>query len=1062
MKEEFAFLNSKQLNKLFPFYLVVDNTMQIRDKGAALSKLLGNEKRTHLLDVFQFLRPNISISTFSELLNYSDQLIVLRIIDSGVRLRGQLIHDEDHQTVLFAGSVWMNSIDELEATKLTLNDFALHDPLFELLQIIKGQEIVTDDIKGLVNRMSEQKEIIEKREQKYHDLLDNLYDAVISFDENSNIIECNKALCTMTGYSEEELLQMNGQDITYEDDWEIARQSTQELLAKGFISNFQLRAVTKSGRIINIEISSNAVIENGVYKGSRDIVRDITERKRIEDQIRDLSLVTEQTSSLVIIASADRKIEWVNNSFTNVTGYTKNEVVGLKPGKLLQGKGTDPEVVARMRAAMNEGKSFRGTVLNYSKAGKPYWNELSINPIRDSSGKIIKYISVATDVTELIRKNEELLNAELRWKFALEGSGDGVFEFNIPEGKFYGTDSLKRLLGLDLEIPDLEFSILIDILHPDDRESATSAFFEFIGSNENIFRHELRLRNNTGDYIWVLVRATVSKRSSSGIPLKVLGTTADITHIKETERELMAAKQEAERASEYKNQFLATMSHEIRTPLNAIIGLTNIMLMAKPKGELKENLDTLSFSGNHLLSLINDILDLSKIEAGKIDFVQSEFYFPELIKDLHQTFLPKCEEKKIKLTFCMEESIPSYLIGDSMRLVQILNNLVNNAVKFTDHGAISINVRNITSGGNLRLYFEVKDSGIGINKQRQKDIFNDFVQADSSIVQKYGGTGLGLTITKKLVELQGGIIGLESSVGCGSTFFFEMPFKVGTSTEERVPTAVKFQEQEHSLNGMKVLLVEDIPVNQKVAVSYLTNWNAEVICASNGKEALEIFNEGKFDVLLVDLYMPVMNGFDTIENIRMLEKGRSVPIIALTASAETSTLQRAINCGANLCLSKPINAKQLFDTLTQLDSNFEKKSKTPEAKIIQFDQYNKTISPVDINNFKYIDLKNLKDASLGNEKFVLEMIGILKQEIPMIIHQANTSLMETDFDQFASAIHKLKNSLLMLGMKNVKNQLNWLESNARAKEKLDKMDGTYSLVLKKWENASAELEMIKP
>lgn len=1045
------------LEKLFPAYFTIDENLIVVDQGPLYSKLVGDFTGRIFTESFQIKRPGLKHFSFETLSEMSEVLFVLELKQKEIRFRGQFMTGSNGTTITFYGSPWMNSLEEFLTSGIQATDLALHDPLVDLLQVLKGQEIVTDDIRSLLGRISEQKEEIEQREIKYRELLTNLYDGVISFDENSNIIECNKALCNITEYSEEELLRMSGKDITYFEDWDIAKKSTEILRRDGFISNFKIRCITKSGKIKHIEISSNAIFIDGIYKGSRDIVRDVSERLKTEEMLRDLSMVSERTSNMVIIAGADRKILWVNKSFTDITGYSLEEVIGKIPGSVLQGKGTNPETVNEMRNALASGTNYKGLVLNYTKSGKAYWNEIAINPVVDATGKIEKYISVATDVTERIQKNEELLNSELRWKFALEGSGDGVFEFEVEKQKFYATDSLKSLLGFSNDIPDLDFEKLVELIHTSERESALNSFFAFISGKILTYRHELRLRKSNGEYVWILTRATVTKQDERGRPLVILGTTADITHIKETEKQLLIAKNEAEKASEYKNQFLATMSHEIRTPLNVIIGLTNIMLMSKPKGELKENLNTLSFSANHLLTLINDILDLSKIEAGKLEFNKADFDLYQTIKGVYNTFLPKCNEKKIELSFSIDGSIPIFLSGDSVRLIQILNNLVNNAVKFTERGFVTMKVRPISlNEKSVRLVFEVTDSGMGISQKNQKNIFNDFVQADKTIVHKFGGTGLGLSITKKLIELQGGVIKVKSKPGEGSLFYFELSFQIAKSKSGRGKPTIALKEKTLPLKGMNILLVEDIDANRKVAVSYLEHWGAKTICAVNGLEATERFKEGDYDILLIDLYMPVMNGFDAMKKIRKTKKGAYVPMIALTASAETNTIEKALQCGANASVSKPFDPQQLLETIICL-------TERNNIELTQ-DEQNENTDTEDEDSehlpLKHIKLSILESAALGNKAFIIEMPEMLNREVPQILSECTSTLQKNDYESFANAIHKLKNSLMILGMTDLKKTLHALEENSRKQVNTNLIPKKYSTITEAWKEASGEVVLL--
>lgn len=501
------------------------------------------------------------------------------------------------------------------------------------------------------------------------------------------------------------------------------------------------------------------------------------------------------------------------------------------------------------------------------------------------------------------------------------------------------------------------------------------------------------------------------------------------------------------------NQFLATISHEIRTPLNAIIGLTNYMLLKKPKGETKENLDILSFSANNLLALITDVLDLSKIGVGKIDFVKTDFDLKHLIVGVHQTYLTKCEEKGLQFTYSIDNNVPHFLIGDSLRLTQVLNNLISNAIKFTDKGEIILHITKTGMKGKEHcLLFQIADTGIGIQKGEITNIFDDFGQANNSINQNYGGTGVGLAISKNLVELQGGIIGVESTANKGSCFYFELGFEESSNAdrfmEEKISGSLP---QFTNLKQAKILLVEDNIVNQRVAVSYIKYWGAQVTCANNGLQALTLFKEEPFDLLLVDLFMPVMNGFEAIQNIRALETGKTVPIIALTASAETSSMDKALAAGANICLTKPFNADQLREKISELLGT--EKSTTNYKGLEETSNRINTTTP-----FHYIDLTKLNDAALGSLSFMKEMLSILGTEIPALIADAEQQMTNKQHDAFSTTIHKLKNNLLVLGLEMLRDDLTFMEEQAQEDNNLNEVMRLFNKLKLTWDKAKQEVQ----
>ncbi len=367
-----------------------------------------------------------------------------------------------------------------------------------------------------------------------------------------------------------------------------------------------------------------------------------------------------------------------------------------------------------------------------------------------------------------------------------------------------------------------------------------------------------------------------------------------------------------EKANKNRSEFLSTMSHEIRTPLNAIVNSANLLLYENPRKDQLENLEILKFSGESLLRLINGILDYSRIDSGKIELEYVFFDLRKILESIRHSLEPEARKKRLKMELVITDNIPLIINGDPGRLAQVLFNLVGNAVKFTEQGKVSVTVAVAGDSEDMvELMFRVQDTGIGIPEEMQDKIFDAFTQAGSSITRQYGGTGLGLSISKMLVELQGGRMELESQPGKGSIFTFFLKFKKALEQEnpEEAAGTTSFQ----NLNGMKILIVEDNPINQKIVVKLLSNWNAVTEIAENGLVAVEKVSADHFDLVLMDLHMPDMNGYEATSRIRELEGNyfKSLPILALTASAFIEDRTKIFNHGMNGYIIKPFSPAEL-------------------------------------------------------------------------------------------------------------------------------------------------------
>jgi len=461
----------------------------------------------------------------------------------------------------------------------------------------------------------------------------------------------------------------------------------------------------------------------------------------------------------------------------------------------------------------------------------------------------------------------------------------------------------------------------------------------------------------------------------------------------------------AENAVKAKQQFLSNMSHEIRTPMNAIIGFTKVLLKTDMSSRQKEYLTAIKMSGDALIVLINDILDLAKVDSGKMIFEQVPFKMALSISAMLHLFETKIQEKNLKLIIEYDKNIPEVLVGDPVRLHQIILNLVSNAVKFTTKGKITVSVRLLNEDPEkATIEFAVSDTGIGIPASKIDKIFENFQQATSETARLYGGTGLGLAIVKQLVEPQGGSIRVESKIDEGSTFSFILSFH---KTDAEAVAETEIEEPDTEIKNIKVLVVEDIPLNQLLMKTLLDDFGFERDVASNGKIAIEIMQNKSYDIILMDLQMPEMNGFEATEYIRTKLNSR-IPIIALTADVTTVDLAKCRAVGMNDYIAKPVDERLLYSKIVGLV-----KKSPPEKYGGHTGNENPANKPE-----KCIDLEYLIRRTKSNPNLMMEMISLYLEQTPPLISKMKQSYQEKDWHALYTAVHKMIPSFSIMGISN--------------------------------------------
>ena len=439
--------------------------------------------------------------------------------------------------------------------------------------------------------------------------------------------------------------------------------------------------------------------------------------------------------------------------------------------------------------------------------------------------------------------------------------------------------------------------------------------------NHNIINENISYVSSEGHEKWFdfsLKNITSEDGNANGY----IGTIVDISNLKKTELALIKAKEKETEANKAKDEFLSTISHEIRTPINAVLGISHLLLIEEPKEEQLENLNALMYSSEHLLSLVNNILDFNKIASGSLELEETDFNLEQILNGLQSIFHNEAKEKNISFVIKKDLSLPKMVMGDSTRVSQVLTNLINNAIKFTEEGRVTLDVDVINETADSYLIeFVITDTGIGIPEDKKDKIFKSFAQANSDTTRKYGGSGLGLAICKQLIEIMGSYLNLESQVNKGSKFSFFLNFKKSTNInickDNNLSNILDIENQDN-LKGTKILVAEDNKINIMVIKKFLTTWQVAYDFAENGIAALNKATDNEYDIVLMDLEMPIMNGFDATKAIRETKKNKQTPIYALSASNSIDTKSKIKKYGMNGLICKPFNPPELYIMLSKI------------------------------------------------------------------------------------------------------------------------------------------------
>ncbi len=684
----------------------------------------------------------------------------------------------------------------------------------------------------------------------------------------------------------------------------------------------------KDGSLRQVQTNGVPVLSaDGKLLGYRGIDRDITERKCVEDQLRKFAQAVEQSPESIVITNIDAEIEYVNNAFLLATGYRREEVIGRNPRMLNSGK-TPPETYAALWEALSHGRSWKGPFHNRRKDGSEYVEFAIITPLCEADGSISHYVAVKEDITEKKQQGEELDHYRQRL-VDLVAERTAELSAAVAHTRLIIDSSAEGILQLDE-------TGRIGLVNPAACQMLGYSPAELLGRDVHAAIHcpSGTAASHTSCSLGVAMRAGRTLREDAetfwradGLPLSVTVAThpmrkgdivigavmsfSDNTQRQAAEEAREAARAEAERLARTKSEFLANMSHEIRTPINAVLGFAYLCLKLELPPRERDYLNKIHSASESLLGIVNDILDVSKMEAGKLEMESVPFSLDEVLHRVSNLFALKARAKDVELVFAAEPGVPESLLGDPLRLGQVLINLMSNALKFTERGEIRLIVERVTlTDAAVGLRFEVRDTGLGMSSQQQANLFTAFTQADSSTTRKYGGTGLGLVICKQLVALMQGEIEVESQPGVGSCFRFTARF--GAAPRANAPTPA------HSvLTGKQVLLVDDNDTMRSLYSRIVRTFGCHVEEANSGEAVLARILAGKhFDLILLDWKLPSLDGLATARRLRTA--GHAMPIILITGGEPEEARQLTAEGDIQAFLAKPAGRSTLHDTMVSV------------------------------------------------------------------------------------------------------------------------------------------------
>jgi len=752
------------------------------------------------------------------------------------------------------------------------------------------------------------------------DIVDNLQVGVFrsAFGLKGLFLYVNETMCELLEMKASNLAKCAVVDMFA--DAKVFTSFFRSLTKNGYVKDFEARIRMNKQKAFWVSISASTIKDNkGKVKWVDGVVHDISIKKMYEKELVEskelFQTVFNNSATAITVTDKNECIVAWNPFAEKVLGFTKEDLFNMPVKNLYPAK--EWQRIRRFNVRRKGVKSDIETQI-LRKDGTLLDAHLSLSMLKDSDGKKAGAIGIVRDITNQKIAERKIRESENKIRVILDNSAAAITLIDDQERILSWNKFTEQLLGMKKK--DLYLRPVKDLYPPDEWRKIRSEKIRKIGSKHHM---ETKIVDKKGNIIDIDLSINMLRDSKNEI-IGSVGIMQDITEQKRVQEMLVQAKLAAEEANSAKSLFLANMSHEVRTPMNTIMGMIDLTLDTELVDEQKENLVVAKEAADNLLALLNDILDLSRVEAGKITLENIEFHLHNVAGSVVKGLSVMAKDKKLDLDLKISKSVPELVIGDPVRLRQILINLINNAIKFTHKGTVTLNISMASdTQDEVHVLFAVTDQGIGIPEDRQDKIFEVFTQADSTTMRRFGGTGLGLAISKRLVEMMGGRIWVESVEGKGSSFQFTGSFqevdlsKIEASEVYGSHTKKTTAEISDELKDLNILLAEDNLVNQKIAARMLEKHGWKVTTADNGQEVLDSLRKGNYDLVLMDAQMPIVDGLEATKLIREREQstGEHMPIIALTARAMQEDRKRCIDAGMDGYVAKPIDRKLLFEEI---------------------------------------------------------------------------------------------------------------------------------------------------